>query len=112
MRETVPAEVIIGVDTHKDVHAAVAIDAFGADLGTKTIPASSKGYRALETWAVSLGPIRAVGIEGTGSYGAGLSRFLRGRGHAVLEVNRPDRQLRNRKGKSDPLDPRAPPARC
>jgi transposase len=104
MRETAPAEVIIGVDTHKDVHAAVAIDAFGAHLGTKTIPASSKGYRALETWAVSLGPIRAVGIEGTGSYGAGLSRFLRERGHAVFEVNRSNRQLRHRKGKSDTID--------
>jgi transposase len=104
MRETVPAEVIIGVDTHKDVHAAVAIDAFGVHLGIKTIPASSKGYRALETWAVSLGPIRAVGIEGTGSYGAGLSRFLRERGHTVFEVNRSNRQLRRQKGKSDTID--------
>ena len=65
MCEAVPAEVIIGVDTHKDVHAAAAIDPFGVPLGTKTIPASSKGYQALEAWAVSLGPIRAVGIEGT-----------------------------------------------
>src|SRR3712207_286430 len=104
MRETVPAEVIIGVDTHKDVHAAVAIDAFGVHLGIKTIPASSKGYRALETWAVSLGLIRAVGIEGTGSYGAGLSRFLRERGHTVFEVNRSNRQLRRQKGKSDTVD--------
>ena len=103
MRETVPTEVIIGVDTHKDVHAA-AIDAFGVPLGTKTIPASSKGYQALEAWAVSLGPIRAVGIEGTGSYGAGLSRFLRERGHVVFEVNRSNRQLRRQKGKSDTID--------
>ena len=104
MRETVPAEVIVGVDTHKDVHAAVAIDVFGVHLGIKTSPASSKGYRALGTWAVSLGPIRAVGIEGTGSYGAGLSRFLRERGHVVFEVNRSNRQLRHRKGKSDTID--------
>jgi transposase len=104
MRETVPAEVIVGVDTHKDVHAAVAIDTLGAHLDTKTIPASSKGYQALETWATSLGPIRAVGIEGTGSYGAGLSRFLRERGHTVFEVNRSNRQLRRQKGKSDTID--------
>src|SRR5919107_1246620 len=97
-------EVIVGVDTHKHVHAAVAIDALGARLGTTTIPVNDRGYRDLEAWARSLGVIRAFGIEGTGSYGAGLTRFVRERGHAVLEVNRPDRQLRHQKGKSDPLD--------
>jgi transposase len=97
-------EVIVGVDTHKHVHAAVAIDALGVRLGTTTIPVNDRGYRDLEAWARSLGVIRAFGIEGTGSYGAGLTRFVRERGHAVLEVNRPDRQLRHRKGKSDPLD--------
>ena len=61
----------------------------------------------MEAWARSLGPVRAFGVEGTGSYGAGLSRFLRERGHAVVEVNRPDRRLRRRKGKSDPLDAEA-----
>src|SRR5215212_3996895 len=104
MRDAVPAEVIVGVDTHKDVHAAAAIDASGVPLGTKTIPASSEGYQALEAWAVSLGPVRAVGIEGTGSYGAGLSRFLRERGHVVFEVNCSNRRLRRRKGKSDTID--------
>ena len=104
MRETVPVEVIIGVDTRKDVHAAVAINTFGVHLGAKAIPASSKGYQALQAWAISLGPIRAFGVEGTGSYGAGLSRFLREQGHAVFEVNRSNRQLRHRKGKSDTID--------
>ncbi len=104
MSKTAPPDVIIGVDTHKDVHAAVAINAFGVHLATTTIPASSKGYQALEAWATSMGAIRAIGIEGTGSYGAGLSRFLRERGHAVLEVNRPNRQLRHQRGKSDTVD--------
>lgn len=104
MSETACADIIIGVDTHKHVHAAVAIAVLGARLGTMTIPVSERGYRTLEAWAQSLGPIRAFGIEGTGSYGAGLSRFLVEQGHAVLEVNRPNRQLRHQKGKSDPLD--------
>jgi transposase len=108
MSETaVPAEIIVGVDTHKHVHAAVAIDTLGARLGATTIPVGAEGYRDLEAWARSFGAVRAFGVEGTGSYGAGLSRFLRERGHAVLEVDRPSRQLRHRKGKSDPLDAEA-----
>jgi transposase len=107
MNETMPAEIIVGVDTHKHVHAAVAISALGARLGTMTIPASAKGYRALEAWAQSLGQVRTFGVEGTGSYGAALSRFLCEQGHAVLEVNRLDRQLRYQHGKSDPIDAEA-----
>ncbi|MGG5891177.1 IS110 family transposase, partial [Falsiroseomonas sp. HC035] len=92
MSETLPStEVIVGVDTHKSTHAAVALSALGARLGTLTIPTSSGGYQALQAWAQSLGPIRAFGIEGTGSYGAGLSRFLCAKGHSVFEVNRPSR---------------------
>jgi len=104
MHETNPAEVIIGVDTHKHAHAAVAITALGTRLGMITIPASHKGYQELEAWARSFGPVRAYGVEGSGSYGAGLSRFLQASGHTVLEVNRPHRQLRYQHGKSDPLD--------
>jgi transposase len=94
MSETNSAKIIIGVDTHKDVHAAVAINGIGARLGTLTIPVSPKGYRNLETWARAFGTIHAFGIEGTGSYGAGLSRFLQAKGHSVVEVNRPNCQLR------------------
>lgn len=104
MRNTKPTDVIIGVDTHKDVHAVAAISALSVHLASTTIPASSKGYQALEAWATSLGTVRAIGIEGTGSYGAGLSRFLSERGHVVLEVNRGNRQLRHQKGKSDAVD--------
>ena len=85
-----PAEVVVGVDTHKHVHEAVAISGLGVRLGTKTVPVDGKGYQALEAWARSLGPVRAFGVEGTGSCGAGLSRFLCEQGHAVLEVNRPN----------------------
>jgi transposase len=98
------ADIIIGVDTHKLTHTAVAISALGARLGTTTIPAKRRGYQALVTWALSLGPVGASGVEGTGSYGAGLSRFLSEQGYPVLEVNRPSRQLRYQKGKDDSLD--------
>ena len=101
---TTPIGVFIGVDTHKEVHAAAAISGVGAHLATTTVPASSKGYGALEAWAETMGAVQAFGIEGTGSYGAGLSRFLRERGHTVVEVNRPNRQLRHQKGKSDAVD--------
>jgi transposase len=104
MSKTNPIEIIIGVDTHNDVHAAAAIDGLGARLGTRTIPANSDGYQELEAWARSFGLIRAFGIEGTGSYGAGLSRSLLSAGPTVLEVNRPNRQLRHQHGRSDPLD--------
>ena len=104
MSSTIPTTVIIGVDTHKDTHAAVAINAFGVQLATTSIPANQKGYQALETWAAAMGTIKAIGIEGTGSYGAGLSRFLQEHGHVIVEVNRPNRQLRHQKGKSDTVD--------
>lgn len=105
MSETPPITgVIIGVDTHKLTHAAVAINALGARLGTISIPANGRGYRAVRAWAQALGSVQAFGVEGMGSYGAGLSRFLCEHGHTVFEVNRPNRQLRHQKGKDDPLD--------
>ena len=97
-------QVIIGVDTHKDQHVAVAIDGRGVRLDEKHVPVAVCGYEELERWSRSLGQIHAFGIEGTGSYGAGLARFLTDRSHAVVEVNRPDRSVRYRKGKSDPTD--------
>lgn len=97
-------QIIIGVDTHKANHIAVAINSHGARLGAKTIPTTQTGYRELEAWASRFGDIKAFGIEGTGSYGAGLSRDLLSRGHTVLDVMRPNRQLRYLHGKSDSLD--------
>ena len=107
MSKTLPAEIIIGIDTHKHIHAAVAITVLGARLDALTIPVGGQGYQDLDLWARSLGPVRAFGVEGTGSYGAALSRFLCERGHTVVEVNRPNRQLRHQQGKSDPLDAEA-----
>ena len=76
----------------------------GARLGALSIPANSKGYLELERWSCGLGDVSAFGIEGTGSYGAGLSRSLLSQGHNVVEVTRPNRQLRYTHGKTDSLD--------
>src|SRR5919204_4219086 len=99
-----PPRVTVGVDTHKDLHVAAARDQLGRRLGTTTAPATGAGYAELLTWARGLGEPVAWGVEGTGSYGAGLARFLVAHGQRVVEVNRPDRQLRRRRGKSDPVD--------
>ena len=96
--------VIVGVDTHKHVHVAVAIDTRGIRLGDQSFVADSGGYRALITWADTHGRIKAFGIEGTGSYGAGLPRAVRRAGHRVVEVNRGDRHTRRAIGKSDTVD--------
>src|SRR4051812_38143191 len=100
-------KVVIGVDTHKHLHVAVALDELGGRLGELTIGADSAGYAALASWAERLGRTRAFGIEGTGSYGAGLASFLRRRGHSVVEVDRGDRRGRRANGKSDTLDAEA-----
>ncbi len=97
------ATVTGGVDTHKDFHVSAALDQMGRVLGTEQFPANADGFLRLETWLRSFGELSIVGVEGTGSWGAGLSRHLRRRGLEVREVNRPNRQ-RRRKGKSDPAD--------
>ena len=101
---SVSAHVVVGVDTHKDEHVAVAIDHLGARLSEHRVATTTQGYADLERWSCSLGEVRAFGVEGTGAYGAGLARFLTSRGRTVVEVNRPDRSTRRRKGKSDPTD--------
>ena len=97
-------KVIVGVDTHKHVHVAVAIDTWGIRLGDRSCAADSDGYQQLITWAERHGRVAAFGIEGTGSYGAGLARAVRRAGHQVLEVNRGDRRTRRIAGKSDTVD--------
>jgi transposase len=93
-----------GVDTHADVHVAAAADQAGRVLGTESFPACEAGYAALPGWLAGHGEVAAVGVEGTGSYGAGLARYLAARGVIVLEAPRPDRQRRRRHGKSDVAD--------
>ena len=92
-----------GVDTHLDVHVAAALDPLGTLLGTERFDTDPAGYTALLTWLEGFGPLSKVGVEGTGSYGAGLARFLRRADVAVIEVDRPNRAERRRSGKSAPL---------
>jgi transposase len=96
--------VIAGVDTHKDLHVAAVIDTGETVLATKSFSTTRAGYRALTRWVRSFGDIARIGVEGTGSYGAGLTRHLVEAGFDVLEVDRPDRSDRRRKGKDDDLD--------
>src|SRR4051812_29384162 len=93
-----------GVDTHADVHVAAAVDANGGVLGVESFPTTPAGYVRLHGWLAGFGTVGRVGGEGTGAYGAGLARHLRGQGLAVIEVDRPNRQERRRNGKSDELD--------
>ncbi len=93
-----------GVDTHADFHVVAAVDHNGGVLGIESFPTSEAGYENLAGWLASFGPVTRIGVEGTGSYGVGLSRFLTATGIEVVEVDRPNRQLRRRKGKSDPTD--------
>jgi len=99
-----PRPVTGGVDTHKDEHVAAVLDGVGVVLGTASFPNRASGHIELGRWLASFGPLGRVGVEGTGSYGAGLARYLRGIGVEVVEVNRPDRSARRLEGKSDPLD--------
>jgi transposase len=99
--------VIGGVDTHKELHVAAVLDELGRLLATATFPATALGYRQFTRWLCGFGEVLAVGVEGTGSWGAGLSRHLRVRGLNVIEVNRTNRQTRRRKGKTDTVDAEA-----
>ena len=95
------------MDTHADVHVGVVLDHLGRVLGTLDIPTTPAGYRQLLAWARRFGDIGRAGVEGTGAYGAGLTRLLIANGVDVVEVNRPNRQHRRRRGKSDPTDAEA-----
>ena len=93
-----------GVDTHADMHVAAAVDQVGRVLGTQAFPATAAGYRAALAWMRAHGELVKVGVEGTGSYGAGLARYLAACGVEVAEVMRPNRQARRQRGKSDAAD--------
>lgn len=107
MTSIAPADRIVvgGIDTHQDLHVAAVVDRHdGQLLGVKEFSTTRAGYRALVRWMRSHGQLEEVGVEGTGSYGAGVTRFLVEAGVRVHEVDRPDRSDRRRRGKSDPLD--------
>ena len=93
-----------GVDTHLDVHVAAALDRNGGVLGVASFATTPAGYRDLHCWLGGFGDLERIGVEGTGAYGAGLTRFLQRAGVSVIEVDRPNRQERRRNGKSDELD--------
>ena len=103
----IAGEVILGVDTHTDTHTAALVDLLGRTLATLTVPASARGHRAMLCWARRRGQLRCAGVEGTGSYGAGLARFLALEGVEVIEVTRAARHGRRHLGKSDSRDAEA-----
>lgn len=97
-------EVVAGVDTHGHTHHVAVLNAIGGELGDREFPATAAGYAALLDWIRSHGRLVRIGVEGTGSYGAGLARFLHAQNVTVVEIDRPDRRSRRAVGKSDPLD--------
>ncbi len=99
--------IVVGVDTHKYAHVAVALDQVGGVIGEIMIPVDRAGYARLGRWARELGEQVDFGVEGSGSYGAGLVSQLRRGGHRVIEVNRPDRGVRHLRGKNDTIDAEA-----
>ena len=102
--DTVSPIVIGGVDTHKEVHVAAVVDSHDVVLGTEMFATTRAGYRAMLKWMRSFGDVKRIGVECTGSYGAGLLRFLENAGIEVLEVTAPDKSVRRKKGKDDTLD--------
>lgn len=100
----ISSEVILGVDTHLDVHVGVIIDTAGRVLGTLSVGTNIDGYRQLLCWAHEFGMLRRAGVEGTGSYRATLTHTLQTSGVTVIEINRPDRSRRRSRGKSDVTD--------
>ncbi|MET9603329.1 IS110 family transposase [Streptomyces sp. NPDC006459] len=101
------SDIVLGVDTHKDVHVAAVVTAAGVFVESRSFPTTAKGYEQLLAWARTLGHLNRAGVECTGSYGAALSRYLHGRGITVFEVNQPDKATRRRRGKSDIIDAEA-----
>jgi transposase len=99
--------VLLGVDTHKDVHVAAVLNAAGVLVGSRSFPTTARGYQSLLAWARGFGPVARAGVECTGSYGAALTRHLRQAGVQVMEVNQPDKATRRRRGKTDAVDAEA-----
>lgn len=99
--------VIVGIDTHLDTHTAAMITPTGELVAVDTFDTTIAGYIALETWMTTCGEVAAVGVEGTGSYGAELTRRLTAAGFRVVEVNQPHRHTRQRRGKTDAIDAEA-----
>jgi transposase len=106
MTETI-IEVVGGVDTHGDTHHAAVIDTIGRGLGSREFAATGQGYVELFEWMRGFGHLELVGVEGTGTYGVGLCRYLKGEQVRVVEIERPNRRARRQHGKSDSIDAEA-----
>ena len=96
--------IVGGVDTHKDLHVAAVVDEQDRVIERRCFATTRQGYRQMLAWMRSFGELQRIGIKSTGSYGAGLLRFMHQAGIAVLEVTTPDKQDRRRRGKNDDLD--------
>jgi transposase len=104
---THPPQLILGVDTHKDVHVAVLLDRLGRYLAGASFASTDAANSDLVAWTGRYGQVATAGVEGTGSYGYRLAQHLSDQGIDVVEVNRPDRARRRRNGKNDPVDAEA-----
>ena len=104
VRDPAKRHVVGGVDTHKDLHVAAVVDERDRVLGSQSFTTTRQGYRQMLAWMRSFGEVQRIGIESTGSYGAGLLRFVQTVGIEVLEVTTPDRHDRRRRGKNDDFD--------
>lgn len=100
-------EVLLGVDTHKDVHVAATLTSLGGLVASRSFPTTAEGYQQMLDWASTFGTLRRAGVECTGSYGAALTRHLRSAGVEVIEVNQPNKAARRRRGKTDSIDAEA-----
>ena len=96
--------VVGGVDTHKDLHVAAVVDENDQVLGTQSFATTRQGYKLMLIWMRSFGELQRIGVECTGSYGAGLLRYMQTAGVDVLEVTAPDKLDRRRRGKNDDFD--------
>ena len=105
--DTCAEEVVLGVDTHKNTHVAAVVTTLGKVIASRAFPTTTAGYRSLLGWPRGLGLVRRAGVECTGSYGAGLTRYLLAEGVEVVEVNQPDKATRRRRGKTDTIDAQA-----
>jgi transposase len=103
-QEMVAPRIVGGVDTHKDLHVAAIVDEFDRVLASQCFATTRHGYKQMLTWMRSFGSLQRIGIEATGTYGAGLLRYMQNAGVEVLEVTTPDRRDRRQRGKSDDLD--------
>jgi transposase len=99
--------IIAGVDAHKDTHHVVVLDSNGRRLGDREFPVTATGYQQLLGWVSGFGTVTKVGLESTGSYAAGLTRFLLDAGIDVREVNTPHAHTRAHRGKNDAIDAEA-----